>query len=59
MSRYSRAPVGHTCPDIDSAINLLNDVVDRLEDLRNDNSKLRDWGIEDFLSELRKTKEGK
>ena len=33
----SRAPIGHTCPDIDAAISML-------EDLRTDNSRLRDWG---------------
>lgn len=41
MSRFrSRAPVSHTCPDIDKAISIL-------EDLRTDNSKLREWGEEE------------
>jgi len=85
------APVRHTCPDIDKAIDKiksvyriikyaskleevteLKDTIDEieselwnfddiLEDLRSDNSKLRDWGhelegrVEDLETELLKT----
>lgn len=49
------APVGHTCPDIDKTIDNLRDiisyvsyeiegVIESMEELRNSNSRLRDWG---------------
>jgi prefoldin subunit 5 len=45
-----KAPVGHTCRDIDSAISsisdcqyYLNNLIQELEGLRNDNSALREW----------------
>lgn len=40
MRRRSNAPVGHTCPDIDKMIAML-------EDLRSSNSLLRSWGDEE------------
>lgn len=37
---HHREPVGHTCPDIDRMIRLL-------EELRSDNDQLRTWGADE------------
>jgi predicted nucleic acid-binding Zn-ribbon protein len=37
---HRREPVGYTCPDIDN-------LIERLEELRNDNDQLRAWGAEE------------
>ena len=34
-SRYDNAPVGNTCPDIDSIINTLSGIADRLDEIAN------------------------
>jgi len=60
MRRYnSREPVGHTCPDIDDIISSVeylssectkatcDDIIQKMEKVRDANSKLRDWGYEE------------
>jgi len=55
------SPVGATCSSIDSVISFLNnidcedvssqsikDIIDCMEEIRNANSKLRDWGNEEY-----------
>lgn len=88
--RYSREPIGHTCPKVndaqseisgivsdlesvdcneedkvilDDAISSLNSLSEDLENLRADNSTLRDWGNEEakkadeFEKELDETRD--
>lgn len=49
MRTRDNAPVGHTCPNIDEMISML-------EDLRTSNSALRGWGQENY-NELDKAKD--
>ena len=65
MRKIDRSPVGFTCPSIDEAIQIIENieisnydrllVLDLLEELREDNAKLREC-INDILDNWKKCK---